>query len=50
MKAGDVFDENNIRRIRPGFGLQPRFFNELIGKHATKDIKRGTPLSWDHVD
>ena len=49
MKAGDVFTNKNIRRIRPGFGLEPKYFEDIIGKSVKLDVKRGTPLSWDIV-
>lgn len=39
----------NIRSIRPGLGLKPKYYGELIGKKATRDIPRGSPLSWDMV-
>ncbi len=47
MKAGDVFSEKNIRCIRPGNGLAPKYLELVIGKRITKDAKRGTPMSWD---
>ncbi len=50
MKAGEPFTEKNIRRIRPGFGLPPKHFDEIMGKFAKVDIERGTPLSWDLVE
>jgi N-acetylneuraminate synthase len=45
MQKGDVFTEKNTRRIRPGFGLAPKFFDAVMGKRASKDIQRGTPLT-----
>jgi len=45
IKKDEMFTEKNIRRIRPGFGLPPKFYNEVIGKQAAKDIKRGTALA-----
>ncbi len=45
MKAGDVFTEQNVRSIRPGHGLPPRRLREILGKRATRDIPRGTPLT-----
>lgn len=45
IKKDELFSEKNIRRIRPGFGLPPKFYNEVIGKAATKDIKRGSALA-----
>ena len=49
MKAGDVLTEENTRIIRPGYGLAPKYFGEVIGKRAKQDIERGTPLSWDQI-
>lgn len=47
MKKGDVLTSSNIRSIRPGYGIKPKYYNQALGKVATKDIKRGTPLSFD---
>lgn len=47
MNMGDVFTEENVRSIRPGHGLHPRFLKEVLGRRASWDIERGTPLSWD---
>lgn len=47
VKVGDEFTANNIRSIRPGFGLKPKFLTDVIGKKATQNIERGTPLSVD---
>ena len=44
IKAGEPFTVKNLRVIRPGDGLAPKFYNQLIGKIATKDFKKGTPL------
>jgi N-acetylneuraminate synthase len=49
MKAGEVFTEENVRSIRPGHGLLPKFLSEVVGRDAAKDIKRGTPLIWNLV-
>ena len=49
MKAGEIFTSKNVRSIRPGYGLHPRHYEEILGKKAACDIERGTPLSWDHV-
>ena len=46
MKAGDVFTEKNLRRIRPGMGLSPKYYDALLGRCVKCDVKRGTPLSW----
>lgn len=49
MKAGDVITEKHLRSIRPGWGLHPKYYQELIGKKVKSDIKRGTPLNWDLI-
>jgi len=46
MQAGEVFTEENVRSIGPGHGLQTRYLGGVLGRHATRDIVRGTPLSW----
>jgi pseudaminic acid synthase len=45
MKKGEVFTPENIRSIRPGCGLAPKFFDEVLGKTAACDLKRGQPLT-----
>ncbi len=49
VKAGESFTVKNVRSIRPGHGLHPRHIDEVIGRPATRDILRGTPLDWDMV-
>lgn len=46
MKAGETFTKDNVRSIRPGYGLHTMYFEEILGKTAITDIKKGTPLSW----
>ena len=50
IKQGEVFSTTNIRRIRPGFGLPAKEYNNVIGKTAKCDIKRGTALKIEMVD
>lgn len=50
MKAGDEFTPENLRSVRPAFGLHTQYYEELLGKRITKDAKLGTPMSWDLVD
>ena len=45
MKAGDVIDETCIRSVRPGFGLAPKFYEELLGKKVIQSIEANTPVS-----
>ncbi|AWI03687.1 pseudaminic acid synthase [Clostridium drakei] len=49
IKTGEIFTEENIRSIRPGFGLHPRYYKEVIGKKANYDIEKGVPLQWSMV-
>lgn len=49
MRAGEIFTEENVRSIRPGYGLAPRYYRQVIGCKAARDIKGGTPLSWDVI-
>lgn len=50
IKAGEIFTEENVRSIRPAFGLAPMYYEEVLGKKAHTDIERGTPLNWKHVE
>ncbi|WP_413364926.1 pseudaminic acid synthase [Lysinibacillus sp. 3P01SB] len=47
MKAGDLLTEKNLRRIRPGLGLSPKYYDLVLGKVIKKDVAKGTPLSWE---
>lgn len=49
MKAGDVFTEENVRSIRPGYGLHPRFLSIILGKQAATNLRQGTPLSLSYA-
>jgi N-acetylneuraminate synthase len=46
IAAGETFSEENVRSIRPGHGLSPKYLNEVLGRKAALDMKRGTPLGW----
>lgn len=46
IKKGEKFTKENVRSIRPGYGLPPKYFDYLLGKRAKTDIRCGTPLSW----
>lgn len=50
IRKGDRFTGANIRSIRPGFGLPPRHLDDVLGRTAKKDARRGTPLTWDLID
>jgi pseudaminic acid synthase len=47
MKAGEIFTKDNLRAIRPGSGLQPKYYAQVLGRSVRLDVRRGTPLSWD---
>jgi len=47
IKKGDVFTPQNVRVIKPGYGLEPKYYEKIIGKKASQDIAKGTPLTWD---
>lgn len=50
MKAGDVLTENNVRSIRPGLGLAPKYYETVLGRKIKCDVLRGTALSWEIVE
>lgn len=50
IKAGDTITKDNLRKIRPGHGLAPKHYNELLGKTVKSDIKKGTPVSLDLIN
>lgn len=50
IKQGERITENNVRSIRPGYGLPPKFLSEVLGKTANKAISRGTALSMDDIN
>jgi pseudaminic acid synthase len=49
MKAGDVITKENMRCIRPGFGLPPKHYDVLLGLKVSRNIKKGTPLNWRFI-
>lgn len=50
MQAGEVIDESCIRSVRPGFGLAPKFFDEILGKKVITNIAKNTATSWDVIE
>jgi pseudaminic acid synthase len=50
LKAGEIITQAHIRRIRPGFGLAPKFETEIIGKSVKVDVTRGTATSWELIN
>lgn len=50
IAAGELLTRDNVRCIRPGHGLKPKHFDDVLGKHAKTAVKRGTPMHWDLID
>ncbi len=49
MKSGEILTPKNLRRIRPGNGLMPKYYESLLGKRVKFDVSKGTPVSWDII-
>ncbi|VFN07020.1 MAG: N-acetylneuraminate synthase, partial [Candidatus Kentron sp. G] len=49
MAAGDVLTPENLRCIRPGLGLAPKYYDVLLGKRVSRNVRRGTPVNWGLV-
>jgi N-acetylneuraminate synthase len=49
LKPGDIITDDDIKRIRPGFGLAPKYYQDVIGKKVITNIKRGTAVSWELI-
>ena len=49
MQAGDVFTPENLRSVRPGLGLAPKYLPQFLGRKVKQDVKMGTPLSWELI-
>lgn len=50
IKKGEIISSDNIRVIRPGYGLHPKYYEDLMGKKSKKELKRGTPFKKEYVD
>jgi len=46
LKAGDILTKENVRAIRPGLGLPPKYLDQILGKKIKSDVKMGTALAW----
>jgi N-acetylneuraminate synthase len=49
MVIGETFTQENLRIVRPGFGLPPKYFELMLGRRITRDAKKGTPVNWDLI-
>jgi len=50
MKAGEVFTKRNLRALRPGNGLSPKYYEVILGKRVKRDTPKGAPVRWDLID
>lgn len=50
IKAGEEFTESNIRSVRPGFGIHPKHFKDILGKKAAKNLEKGDRLNFEVID
>ena len=49
LKAGDILTPENLRCVRPGWGLSPKHYSALLGRRVSRDVRKGTPASWSLV-
>ena len=49
IKKGEIITEENVRSIRPGYGLAPKYLKDVLGKQAAQDLKKGIPLKWNFI-
>jgi pseudaminic acid synthase len=49
IKEGEIFTDKNLRSVRPGFGLHPKYFNEILGKKSNQDLEKGTPMKLNYI-
>lgn len=49
IKVGDVITENNVRSVRPGYGLHPKYLNEILGKKFNRDLHKGERMRMEYV-
>ena len=50
INKGDVFSQNNIRSVRPGYGLHPKYFERILGKRSKCNLKMGDALKWEYIE
>lgn len=50
MKAGDIITEENVRSVRPGYGLHPKYLPEILGKRVNRDLKKGDRMMLEYIE
>jgi len=50
INKGEIFTERNMRSVRPSAGIEPKYLNKILGRKASRRIKKGTPIKWHLVD
>ncbi|WP_343588621.1 pseudaminic acid synthase [Flavobacterium sp.] len=50
IKAGEQITEENVRSVRPGFGMHPKYYKEVLGKKVSADLQKGDSLKWDYIN
>ena len=50
IKAGIVITEKNVRSVRPGYGLHPKYYPEILGKTVNRDLKEGVRMSLEYIE
>ncbi len=50
VKAGEMISEKNVRSVRPGYGLHPKYLKNIVGKHFCLNLHKGTPLKWRYFN
>ena len=50
LQVGEVITPDSIRSVRPGFGISPKYLNDLIGRPVVRDVRYGTPCKWDLIN
>ena len=49
IKSGEFLSAQNVRSIRPGYGMHPKYYSQILGKVASRNIEKGTALKWEHI-
>ena len=49
ITAGEQFTAKNMRSIRPGRGIAPKYYSDVLGRIASQNLERGTGLKWEHI-